>query len=322
MLRPYRSLALVVLAFLWLTETLRAEPLPKYLTLETALSFVDEQHPGVRLSGKEQLARRLRACLEPASALINTPLPDSQCGYWHFLSARQQQQLLVMRRFFDVALADKAAARDNEAMAIGFIDFDRASRRMELGQVSEIEVAELDTLYQEVRSRTLASQALQRSARSLLAIAMNRPKSFVEEVRIPDLKKFMEWKKPADEQKLHETIAQNNPVLANIAELADEAMGQLASQYLRHAALELLLAIDIHQAHRQQADVHMHYRDLYLDRSRTLYEFEVKADLGDAMTAQTASRVEKMEADFDLVMAIATLQMLQGKTLDELFDEN
>ena len=138
---------------------------------------------------------------------------------------------------------------------------------------------------------------------------------------MPDLKKFMEWEKPGNEQELHQVIAKNNPVMAIIGELADEDTGRLASQYLRHATLELLLAIDIHRARRQQADVHMNYRDLDLDRNRTLYEFEVKADLGDAMTAQTASRVEKMEADFDLVIAITTLHMLQGKPLDALFNE-
>jgi hypothetical protein len=82
------------------------------------------------------------------------------------------------------------------------------------------------------------------------------------------------------------------------------------------------LSIDLHQAKRQQADVLRHYRDLNLDRNRTLYEFEVKADLGDAMTMQTAARVEQMKADFNLVIAIAILQMLQNKPVGELFNEN
>lgn len=296
-----------------------SEPLPKYLTLEKALSFVDTGHPGVKLETADQIERRLRACLEPDAALVNTPLPGTQCGYWHFLTAEQQQQLLVMRRFFDVALADMVAARDNEAMAIGFIDFDRASTRQELGQTSELDVAELETEYQRIRTRTLSSQAMQRSARSLLAIAMNRADAFIEEVRVPDFKTIEAWKKPEDEQKLHAVVAAANKTVSS---LQNENLGTLASQYLKHATLELLLSIDLHQARRQQAEVLMNYRDLYLDRSRTLYEFEVKADLGDAMTEQTASRAKKMEADFDYVLAIATLQMFQGKPLDELFNEN
>lgn len=299
-----------------------AEPLPKYLTIDYVLSQVDDEHPAVRLGGTEQLVRRLRSCLEPDSPLIDTTLPDSGCGYWHFLSPAQQAQLLVLRRFFDVALADKAAARDNEAMAIAFIDFDRASTRMELGQTSELEVAELETEYQKVRTATFASQAMQRSARSLLAIAMNQPRAFIEEVRLPDMSALMNWEKPANEQEFYETIQNNNAVLRKVDNELDEAYRQIASSYLRHATLELLLSIDLHKAKRQQADVLRHYRDLNLDRNRTLYEFEVKADLGDAMTMQTAARVEQMEADFNFVIAIAILQMLQNKPVGELFNEN
>jgi hypothetical protein len=299
-----------------------AEPLPKYLTIDFVLSQIDDKHPAVRLGGTEQFVRRLRSCLEPENPLIDTPLPDSTCGYWHFLSSEQQAQLLVLRRFFDVALADKAAARDNEAMAIAFIDFDRASRRMELGQTSELVVAELETEYQKVRTATLSSQAMQRNARSLLAIAMNRPRAFIEEVRLPDMSALMNWAKPANEQELYETIQNNNAVMRTVGSELGEEYQQLASSYLRHATLELLLSIDLHRAKRQQADVLRHYRDLNLDRNRTLYEFEVKADLGDAMTMQTAARVEQMKADFNFVIAISILQMLQNKPVGELFNEN
>ena len=299
-----------------------AETLPKYLTVDYVLSQIDDDHPAVKLGGTEQFLRRLHSCLEPESPLIHTSLPDSACGYWHFLSSRQQAELLVLRRFFDVALADKAAARDNEAMAIAFIDFDRASRRMELGQTSALEVAELETEYQKVRTATLASQAMQRSARSLLAIAMNRPGAFIEEVRPPDLSALMDREKPANEQELYERVLSNNAVLRKLTGELGGEYRQIAASYLRHATLELLLSIDLHQAKRQQAGVLRHFRDLDLDRNRTLYEFEVKADLGDAMTKQTAARVEQMEADFNYVIAIAILQMLQDKPPGELFNEN
>jgi hypothetical protein len=316
------ALRLLFAACLALSVGAHAEPLPKYLTIDFVLSQIDDKHPAVGLVGTEQLVRRLRSCLEPESPLIDTPLPDSTCGYWHFLSSEQQAQLLVLHRFFDVALADKAAARDNEAMAIAFIDFDRASTRMELGQTSELEVAELETEYQKVRTATFSSQAMQRNARSLLAIAMNRPGAFVEEVRLPDISALMNWEKPANEQEFYETIQSNNAVMRTLGNELGEGYRQIASSYLRHATLELLLSIDLHQAKRQQADVLRHYRDLNLDRNRTLYEFEVKADLGDAMTMQTAARVEQMKADFNLVIAIAILQMLQNKPVGELFNEN
>ena len=114
------ALRLLFAACLALSVGAHAEPLPKYLSIDFVLSQIDDKHPAVGLVGTEQLVRRLRSCLEPESPLIDTPLPDSTCGYWHFLSSEQQAQLLVLHRFFDVALADKAAARDNEAMAIAF----------------------------------------------------------------------------------------------------------------------------------------------------------------------------------------------------------
>jgi hypothetical protein len=40
------------------------------------------------------------------------------------------------------------------------------------------------------------------------------------------------------------------------------------------------------------------------------------------MTMQTAARVEQMEADINLVIAIVILQMLQDKPVGELFNEN
>jgi hypothetical protein len=132
----------------------------------------------------------------------------------------------------------------------------------------------------------------------------------------------MNWQKPANEQEFYEAIQNNNAVIHSVGSELGEEYRQLASSYLRHATLELLLSIDLHQSKRQQADVLRHYRDLNLDRNRTLYEFEVKADLGDAMTMQTAARVEQMKADFNLVIAIATLQMLQNKPVGELFNEN
>jgi hypothetical protein len=151
---------------------------------------------------------------------------------------------------------------------------------------------------------------------------MNRAGAFIEEVRLPDLSALMNWQKPANEQEFYEAIQNNNAVMRTVGSELGEEYRQIAGSYLRHAILELLLSIDLHQAKRQQADVLRHYRDLNLDRNRTLYDFEVKADLGDAMTMQTAARVEQMKADFNLVIAIATLQMLQNQPVGELFNEN
>jgi outer membrane protein TolC len=57
------------------------------------------------------------------------------------------------------------------------------------------------------------------------------------------------------------------------------------------------------------------YRELYLDRSRALYELEVKTDLGDAMTEMSAVRLDVAHAEFELMMTQAKLAALAGRLL-------
>ena len=54
------------------------------------------------------------------------------------------------------------------------------------------------------------------------------------------------------------------------------------------------------------------HRDLYLDRSRTLYELEAAADLGDSMTAQTSARLALMIDHHRARVLLATLDALRG----------
>jgi hypothetical protein len=57
------------------------------------------------------------------------------------------------------------------------------------------------------------------------------------------------------------------------------------------------------------------YRELYLDRSRALYELEVKTDLGDAMTEMSAVRLDVAHTEFAWMMAQAELAALAGRLL-------
>lgn len=59
------------------------------------------------------------------------------------------------------------------------------------------------------------------------------------------------------------------------------------------------------------------YRELYLDRSRALYEMEVKTDLGDAMTEISAWRLDMADAEFDWLMVEAQLAALAGRLAPE-----
>lgn len=89
-------------------------------------------------------------------------------------SARNQRRLEIMRRYFDVILADLEYLRDNEDMATAFVALDKARDRRELGQLSDVDVLDLESKYQQVRLKRYRSDNKQRSTRSVLAIAMNQ----------------------------------------------------------------------------------------------------------------------------------------------------
>ncbi len=294
--------------------------MPDYLTLQQALAFVDESHPGVQLAARQRLEDRIQQC-QQYELLLNAPgLLQGSCGYWQFISPLLQQQLLVMRRFLDVALADQRAARDSEAMSIAYIRQDRIKNRVELGQRSELDFAALDAVYQQVRRTFLVSESMQRISRSLLAIALNHTQKLPREVVPPDLAMLKKEKRP-DEESVLRSIEKNNPVLQQLQTADESVLEILTRQYLNQAGLEQLLSINLLEAQQRENSVQIDYRDLYLDRSRTLYELEVKADLGDAMTNQTTARLAQMETDFQLLMSWAVLDALQGR-LPEFVDDN
>lgn len=95
---------------------------------------------------------------------------------------------------------------------------------------------------------------------------------------------------------------------------ADLAAAQLE---LRQGVLELWLDLSNLQIRLEEADALGDFRELYLDRSRALYELEVKSDLGDAMTQVSDVRLQRARAEFDLRMVHARLAALAGRLLSE-----
>jgi outer membrane protein TolC len=96
-----------------------------------------------------------------------------------------------------------------------------------------------------------------------------------------------------------------------------EAELALARQELRQEVLELWQLLDAKRVELEELAVLQDYRELYLDRSRALYELEVKSDLGDAMTQISAVRLRQGEAQFEWLMAKARLDALAGQLLIE-----
>lgn len=104
-----------------------------------------------------------------------------------------------------------------------------------------------------------------------------------------------------------------------------EAEVTAASARLRQAELDVRqtlldhwLALETLTAERDSARAFADYRDLYLDRSRALYEHEVRADLGDAMVRISESIVRSARADYELALVWGRIHGLLGRDPEAL----
>ncbi len=86
---------------------------------------------------------------------------------------------------------------------------------------------------------------------------------------------------------------------------------------VRQAVLDVWQEIYVLRARRDAARVETDYRDLYLDRSRALYELDVRTDLGDSMVQFSAARYQSAQVDFQLALALARLEALLGQPIPE-----
>jgi outer membrane protein TolC len=98
---------------------------------------------------------------------------------------------------------------------------------------------------------------------------------------------------------------------------ASRARLAVAQQALGQHVLDLWLRLDGLRITLQGLKVRGDYRELYLDRSRALYELEVKTDLGDAMTEISAVRLDVARAEFEWMVTQARLKALAGRLLAE-----
>ena len=141
-------------------------------------------------------------------------------------SVRNQRRLEIMRRYFDVMLADMAYLRDNEDMATAFVAADKARDRREVGQLSDVRVLELENAYQKVRLKRYRSDNLQRSTRSSLAIAMNQVGHLPATLEDPPLPSL---KRPIPEvDEILKTAKSSNPAVKTAQAQLEAAQARLA----------------------------------------------------------------------------------------------
>lgn len=141
---------------------------------------------------------------------------------------RLRHRIAIMEAYFDVLLSDLEFARDNEAMAVAYVQADRSRDRNELGQLSEADLLAGEAEYQEFRMRRSRSQARQRSTRALLAQLLDRPGELPSELVEPDLAAN---DRPLPEfEHLVATLLDANPLLRSLRADLEAARLQVEAQ--------------------------------------------------------------------------------------------
>lgn len=145
------------------------------------------------------------------SAAEDAAVADIEGSELLYINAYNQHRISIMSRFFSVLLADITYDRDNEAMSIGYVRFDRGRHRNSLGQMSDVELLKLENRFQLLRRAYYKSQAERRNSRSRLANVVNRPGELVAELIEPKL--HVPLGEIPDVEELQKNAMANNPVV-------------------------------------------------------------------------------------------------------------
>lgn len=296
-------------------------------------------------------------------------------------TALDNRRLEIMERYFDVLLADMQYTEDNELMSVYYVSFDQGKDRLAQGQISSVELAELESRYRDILEKRNASAQRQRITRALLANAMNRPGDLpgdLEDPKLPGNQRTLpdyetlipillnnnprlhaqQEMLAASQKRLESLRAEKGPILdaevqagdySRIAATRDnlsaglilswplyqgdrqnsriaremaqfnilQASAEKLKMELTQALLETCLEItQLQSTARGTAQKYTEYRDLQLERSRGLYELELKSNLGTAMVGTSDAKLRARRNEFQLALSFAHLEALMGKPLD------
>ena len=209
---------------------------------------------------------------------------------------QSRYRIQVMKAFFDVLLADLEYARDNEAMAVAYVQADRIRDRNELGQVSDIELLKEQDTYQTFRMKRIRSEARLRTTRAHLALLLDRPDDLPGELVRPPL--------PENDQPLPDydhlvdaALAHNPRVLALKSDLEAARLSVEAERTGSRPVLSGTLSALAH--HRELSGYNPLEAELRLDIP--LYEGErVKAAVAVAQAQMHRLQARLRQQEYDL----------------------
>lgn len=313
----YFLICLIALSFSSVVFAEQA-PLTSPLNLTTALSFAKD-HPRTKLSINQKLNLQtpqqsfLLNCHK--LAFTNTTDFDSQRNSvaTNFIHPIEQQKLFILQSYFDVLLADASIGSINEDMAGAFIEYDRAKIRQEFKQYSEIRVARLEAIYQDVLQQRFSGEALQRLTRFQLAKSINHPDDLSSDLNPPTLIKPI--KNLPDSEETYKSSLKNNDWIKSLENENNPEQMAIIKMNLRQQILELTSRLQVLNSAIKRAETESYSRDLNLELSRSLYDMEVKASLGRSMTLQSKARIQEDRIGFCITLTWAQLNALQGRNI-------
>ncbi len=121
-----------------------------------------------------------------------------------------QRRIEIMRRFFDVLIADLTYSVQDEKMTLSFLRFDRFLEEMEMFEAhAEVDVLKLETIYREEFAKRQEYSFNRIESRRNLALAMGFTDYVPRDVRMPDLSGYVEREVPEFENLLEQILATN-----------------------------------------------------------------------------------------------------------------
>ncbi len=187
----------------------------------------------------------------------------------------------------DVEILNKIAFKKNIELNILMSKLDAAEAKVQLAKKSDSPVVSLEA----------ANFAYTRNIRSRDEYQLGIV------IRVPI---FSDNRTDVETAKALHSVHQ---IKADIALLKDK---------IETSILNLWLEFDALQGKLQQMQTLTNYRELYLDRSRALYELEVKTDLGDAMVKVSEAERDFLKTQYDMVLVLTKLEMEVGQTVADI----
>jgi outer membrane protein TolC len=219
--------------------------------------------------------------------------------------AEQRRRLAVMRRFFDVVLADLRYRADDELMSYLYIQFDHDRHRHGQGAVSLVDLGRAETAYREALDRRAESAALKIGSRNALALELDQPGQVVSQVVRP---RFRNLEQPTpDIEELLKTPATHNPRLQALQREAEAAERLVEAEAARRRPT-LAAEFEANAWEREQISTTRDELRAQLRLRWPLYQGgEDSAAMAEAHARAWTKRAQLRKAEYDLRARIVEL---------------